>query len=710
MNFFLIKAPRNNEYTYEKSQAVFAGLASKKTKTRLLPTYKTASAYYSFNIISVNQRIYFVVGALDKNVDHLKNQILGQFPKSDFIKLESLQSLGKIAYETLCIANLSLSGGNLAPLKTITEFQDVDPTVSILSAMSRSNDPKAVFWMQLIITPDNKLVKRANAKIAQLTANEITSLSNQNEIKEIEEKIKHTGFKVYARLAAKSTIDLQMFFNSFNVFSQPSGNRFLLKKPRFYQKTLVTPFVQHKPSGKHINLNALELSTLWHIPAGNINIPNISWGKRLQLDSPENLPVATENMTKKEKAEITFIGKTVYKNRDNTFGIKNSDRLRHVYLVGKTGTGKSWFIDNMAIEDIRKGNGVAVLDPHGDAIDNILDYIPKNRINDVCYFNPSDTEYTYPLNILELTNAHQRDIMVSGIIGIFYKLYAYSWGPRMEHILRNVLFTLTYAENATLPDILKILHNKKYRNKVLEKIDDPIIHQFWKNEYEAMSERFLNEAISPILNKVGQFVTSPNMRRILEQPRSKVKIEELMDNKKIFLADLSQGKIGEDNATLLGSMIITKIQIAAMNRAFQKEADRIPFYMYVDEFQNFATGSFTKILSEARKYKLGLTLANQYITQIDPDVMNAILGNVGTLMCFNVGAQDSDILYKEFGSKVEQEDLTSLDQYQMIGRVMIDKVTSPAFTFTALPLPKNKSGHRNKIIEQSRKRYGVKIR
>ena len=413
-------------------------------------------------------------------------------------------------------------------------------------------------------------------------------------------------------------------------------------------------------------------------------------------------------MSKQEKSEITFIGKTVYKNQERIFGIKHKDRMRHVYIVGKSGSGKSWLLDNMAIEDIRKGNGVAVLDPHGDAIDTILDYIPKNRINDVCLFDPSDREYAYTLNILELENEYQRDIMVSGIIGIFHKLYAHSWGPRLEHILRNVLFTLTYAPDATLPDIMKILHNKKYRNKVLERIDDPMIHQFWKKEYDQMSEKFLNEAISPILNKVGQFVTSPIMRRILDKPKSKVKIEEIMNTKKILLCDLSQGKIGEDNATLLGSMIITKIQIAAMNRAFLKEDDRVPFYLYVDEFQNFATGSFTKILSEARKYKLSLTMANQYITQIDPDVMNAILGNVGSLMSFNVGAYDADILYKEFGSNLEAEDLTTLDQYQLIGRIMIDKVMSQAFTYNSLPLPKNKSLHREKIREQSRKRYGVK--
>jgi hypothetical protein len=236
-----------------------------------------------------------------------------------------------------------------------------------------------------------------------------------------------------------------------------------------------------------------------------------------------------------------------------------------------------------------------------------------------------------------------------------------------------------------------------------------MLKMFWSKEYEGMSDKFANEAVAPILNKVGQFVTSPLIRKIIQYPKSKVKIDEIMNNKKIFLCDLSQGKIGEDNATLLGSMIITKIQIAAMNRAFMPEEERVPFYLYVDEFQNFATASFAKILSEARKYRLGLTLANQYITQIDEDVMGAILGNAGSLTCFNVGAKDSEILYKEFGSTMTPDDLTTMDRHQMIMRMMIDNVTCPAFTFYSLALPKNVSGHKEKIIEASRRKYGLKL-
>jgi len=711
MKFLLVKVPHNNEYTYEQGLALISSLVSRSPNRNIFSFSKSNTTIYSFNIISVSQNIYFIIGTKETELIHLKNQLLAQYGKADVIDLDSFEQIGNVNFANIQFAELNLSKSGNLPIKTMTGFQDVDPLGSVLSSMSRSPDPNALFWIQIILTPaNNNWQKRASSRINAINASEIKSQRMQTESTLIQEKIKYYGFNANIRLISDTYANINYMSGAFSIFSEPSGNSLSIKNPNIFSKTkLQTAIATHSSYGTSNLLNSLEIATLWHLPSGSLNIPNIKWGKRLQLDPPEDLPIARENSTDEEKKDITFIGKVNYKNRDHIFGIKSKDRLRHVYIVGKTGTGKSWFIDNMAIEDIRKGNGVAVLDPHGDAIDNIMEYIPKNRINDVCYFNPADPEYAYPLNILEVKNENQKELVVSGIIAIFYKLYSESWGPRLEHILRNVLFTLVEAEDATLPDVMKILHDKKYRDSVLQNVDDPQLHQFWKKEYEAMSEKFMSEAISPILNKVGQFVTSPLIRRIIAHKKSKVIISDLMNNKKIFLADLSQGKIGEDNATLLGSMLITQIQVAAMNRAFQKEEDRIPFYLYVDEFQNFATSSFTKILSEARKYKLGLTLANQYITQIDENVMGAILGNVGTIACFNVGARDSEILYKEFGTSIDAEDLTSLDSYQMIIKMMISSVTTNAFTYYSLPLPKNKSGHREKIIGHSRKTYGIKI-
>ena len=711
MKFLLIKVPHNNEYTYEQGLALISSLVSKSQGIKIPFISKQKSPVYSFNIISVKQNIYFVIGTRETELTHLKNQLLAQYGKADIVDLDSFSQIGEIDFSNIQFDELKLTKSANLPIKTMLGFQNVDPLGSVLSTMSRSPDPKALFWIQMILTPANQnWQKKASTRINAINASEIKSQRMQTESTLIQEKIKHYGFNVNMRLISDAQVNIGHMAGAFSLFSETNGNSLTTKSPNIFNKSkLLDAIKTHSEYGIKNLLNSLEIATLWHMPAGGLNIPNIKWGKRLQLDPPEDLPIATESSTDEEKKDITFIGKVNFKNRDHIFGIKGKDRLRHVYIVGKTGTGKSWFIDNMAIEDIRKGNGVAVLDPHGDAIDSIMEFIPKNRINDVCYFNPADPEYAYPLNILEVKNNNQKELVVSGIIAIFYKLYSESWGPRLEHILRNVLFTLVQSDDATLPDVMKILHEKKYRDKILSSVDDPQLHQFWKKEYEAMSEKFMSEAISPILNKVGQFVTSPLIRRIIAHKKSKVIISELMDNKKIFLADLSQGKIGEDNATLLGSMLITQIQVAAMNRAFQAESDRVPFYLYVDEFQNFATSSFTKILSEARKYKLGLTLANQYITQIDENVMGAILGNVGTIACFNVGARDSEILYKEFGSSVEADDLTTLDSYQMIIRMMISSVTTGAFTYYSLPLPKNKSGHKEKIIEHSRRTYGIKF-
>jgi len=422
----------------------------------------------------------------------------------------------------------------------------------------------------------------------------------------------------------------------------------------------------------------------------------------MRLEAPETLPVAT-NLTKEEKQQITFIGKTEFKNRETIFGIKRKDRDRHIYIIGKTGTGKSWLLANMIIEDIRKGEGVAVIDPHGDLVQILLDYIPKNRINDVCFFNPSDPEYAYPLNPLEVTNLSHRELVSSGIVSIFHKLYAHSWGPRMEHILRNTLLTLTSVPGTTLADVIGILTERRFREKILSQIDDKNTIRFWKNEFEPMSERLRVEAVSPILNKVGQYVSSPLIRKNIIWPRSKVKIEEIMNQGKILLCDLSSGKIGEDNSALLGAMVVTQIQQAAMNRVFIPEKERKPFYLFVDEFQNFATKSFVKILSEARKYKLSLTVANQYMTQLDKD------SNVGTLISFVVGAQDGYILDKEFGKDLTQDDLVSLGKYQILLKLSISNETSTPFYATTLPLPACINKNKPKIIKNSRERFGKKI-
>jgi hypothetical protein len=457
-------------------------------------------------------------------------------------------------------------------------------------------------------------------------------------------------------------------------------------------------------SSQHFSL--LELATLFHLPNQTLaGIMNIAWGKKLMGEPPEDLPIVTADMTPEAKREINVFARALYKNKPTVYGLSRKDRRRHMYVIGKTGTGKSTLLANMAINDLKNNEGLCVIDPHGDLIDILLNYIPSHRINDTIYFDPSDTERTVKLNLFEGNNVVHRELIASGIVSVFKKLYAYSWGPRLEYILRNALLTLLKSETARMSDIVDMLTDANFRSKIVEKLDDPILKNFWVNEFDPMQEKQRNEAIAPILNKVGQFVSSPLVRDVVNARKSSFSIEEAMDQGKIILVNLSQGKLGEDNATLLGAMLITKIQLAAMARVNTPEEQRRDFYLYVDEFQNFATESFSKILSEARKYRLNLILANQYIAQIPEDVQKAIFGNCGSILSFVLGAEDSNVFSKEFGSQFTPDDLVSLNRHQIISKLSIDNQICDPFPAETLPLAKSSNMNKDKVVKASSERY-----
>jgi len=709
MKYLSVRVPKSNEFTYEQAFAFFSSLAMTGTQKSFFDYFKKSdSKSFSFNILSVKQRISFIIVATDEDAPSLSNLIQAQYPSAE------VQETPPFQFKTNYIYELVPSKSSFFPLKTIDGFRDVDPMASLLSSISRTQDPNAVFWLQIIVKPTSSSWQQQALgmmdSLSRVEKGSFQSQSNRNQVTQIQEKIKHPGFKVSMRILSNTRVNLNLFYSSFSILTGASGNALMAKEPGFLSREKVLKKANTHAAGKDsMILNAMELATLWHLPNKYTNIPNIVWGKKLSLEAPHNLPVVEPNMTPEQKSELTLFGKTFFKNTDQIFGIKRADRLKHIYIVGKTGTGKSTLLENMIVDDIRKGYGVAFMDPHGESAKKILEYIPKNRINDVCYFNPADPDFSFPLNILELPNASQRELMVSGIISIFHKLYGNSWGPRLEYILRNVLFTLSNVEGTTLADVLTILLDKGYRSKVVGQLKDPVLVQFWTKEFERMDPKLQTEAISPILNKVGQFVTSPLIRKIINNKHSKVKIDKIMNNGKILICNLSQGLIGEDNSTLLGSMIITLIQIHTLNRAAIRAEERLPFYLYVDEFQNFATPSFIKILSEARKYGLALTIANQYMDQIDPTIINAILGNVGTLLTLAVGNKDSYTLSKEFGQTLLPEDLTSLERFQMVMRLSIDLETSAPFPAYSLPPPKNVSGHYDKIIEASRRNFGKPV-
>ncbi|MCK5459907.1 type IV secretion system DNA-binding domain-containing protein [Candidatus Parcubacteria bacterium] len=408
-----------------------------------------------------------------------------------------------------------------------------------------------------------------------------------------------------------------------------------------------------------------------------------------------------------EGDDITFFAETNFRNRREKFGIKTDDRRRHMYLIGKTGMGKTTMLENMVYQDIIAGHGVALVDPHGDLVEKILDFIPKSRINDVVYFNPGDIHNPIAFNVLESLNPDTRHIAASGLIGIFKKLWADSWGPRLEYLLRNAILALMDSKDTTILGIMRMLANKEFRKKVVSKIQDPIVRSFWVDEYSKYTGSFQVEAINPIQNKVGQFSSTPLIRNIIGQVKSSINIRDIMDNKKILLMNLSKGRIGEDASALLGAMMITKIQLAAMERVNVPEEERKDFYLYVDEFQNFATESFASILSEARKYRLNLIVANQYIEQLDEKVIPAIFGNVGTIISFRIGPIDAETIVKEFTPTVEEDNLVNLNKFDVYLKLMINGVASEAFSATGLPPLAKHEGNTEKIIKISREKHSV---
>jgi CxxC-x17-CxxC domain-containing protein len=404
---------------------------------------------------------------------------------------------------------------------------------------------------------------------------------------------------------------------------------------------------------------------------------------------------------------IVIFGETDFRDQKRRFGIKKSDRRRHIYVIGKTGTGKTTLLENMAIQDIRTGRGVGIVDPHGEFAEKMIDFVPSHRINDVIYFNPADLDFPIAFNVMEKVDIEHRHLVASGLVGVFKKIWAESWGPRLEYVLRNAVLALLEYPGSTLLGIMRLLVDKEYRQKVVDKVKDPVVKSFWVDEFSKYRGNFEVEAISPIQNKVGQFLTNPLIRNIVGQTKSTIDMREIMDQGKILIMNLSKGLIGEDASNLLGAMMITKLQLAAMSRVGIPEEERKDFYLYVDEFQNFATESFANILSEARKYRLNLILAHQYIAQVPEVVRDAVFGNVGTTVSFRVGAADAEFLEKEFTPEFSVDDLVNLGFAQIYLKLMIDGFACRPFSAVTLPpVLKDEKSSREKIIRVSRERYG----
>lgn len=698
-----VKLPRLQEITPEAAKTFLSALTSISTVSSFQKLFGTKPQALSLELVTINQQILFTITAAEDLIQFIQTQLQSNYPLVIMQKInDPLQGI------KLYVKNLKLKNGSYYPIATYDKFSDIDPMASVLSVLSKA-ESNEVSMLQIALESTSSSWQKSGANYADYgTKKEDGTYSPRSDKTIIVEKISYPGFKVSIRVASTENKILNELSSSLGVFTRSDGNSITTKKIGLFGKSnVVSNLLERKVTGNDI-LNIAEIATLWHLPSDKIKTATIAWGTSILSEPPENLPNAI-TATDDDKQHINFFGKTIFKNRDTIFGIKDVDRRRHIWAIGKTGTGKSTMLENMAIDDMKKDRGICYIDPHGDACEVLLDYVPKRRINDVIYFNPADSEYPMTINPLEVRNKEEAELVVSGLMAIFTKVWANVWSARMEYILRNAFLTLAEIPGSTLADVLALISNQPYRAKIVEKLQDKALVNFWRDEFDKMPPNLQKEAIAPIQNKVGQFVTSPMIRRVIGGSKSTIALDDAMNDGRIILANLSQGRLGEDNSALLGAMLITKLQLVAMRRVNIEESLRRDFFMYVDEFQNFATTSFIKILSEARKYRLSVMLANQYMAQIPEEVQNAILGNAGTVTCFALGASDSEILHKEFAEVFSQNDLVNLSKYQIAMKMMIDGQTSRPFVAHTLPLPISKNQNRQKVIDISRQRWATKV-
>lgn len=734
-----ILVPRENEKASLAAEQMFASLHG------ILEDYKKCPDVASFEIVSTEEDgIRFYVVAPEHLSRFIEGQIYAQYPNADIKYVQDYARNDVTSEETfVTTGEIEMEKDYIFPIKTFRSFE-VDPLAAITGAMSElSRGEKA--WMQVIVRPvsnywqdrskkyisaikegkdpngtnilgflvgllkgvGKSLMENSESKVQK----EVIKLvpGQEEELSEIENKMLKVGFEFKIRVVTKADTQLRSeqmlrdIIASFKQFTTAHLNNFIHALPDKTGKEIYDDYIKrYIPKEEPDILNIEELASLYHLPNISVETPNIAWSRAKKLEPPMNIPKSTGD-------SVTVFGETDYRDIKVEFGLKKKDRQRHFYLLGKTGTGKSTLFKNMFISDVLSGEGVCFVDPHGDTVEELLDYIPPNRIDDVVYFNPTDVNNPVGFNMLELKDKSQRDLIADGVVEVFKKQFGDSWGPRLQYILTNTIATALEAQGTTLLAIIRLLVDSNYRKFILKQVDDPILYKFWVEEFSQMSQnnRLLTESVSPIQNKVGRFISSAVIRNIIGQVKSTIDLRDIMDNRKILLVNLAQGKLGEETASLLGGMIITRLQATAMERVDMLAEDRKDFFLYVDEFQNFATESFAKILSEARKYKLNLTMTNQYIDQLPLTVRQAIFGNVGTIGSFVVSPADASILEKEFAPVVSSDDLVSLDAWAFYVKLCIDGMTSVPFSAKSLPVRYQKFGLRSDIVEKSRQKYGT---
>ncbi len=735
----LLEIPRTNDKKELAAEQMFASLHGILRSKKELRMEGRLQEHISFEIAAIGKRLKFYVWVPKHLQNFVEGQIYAQYPTVQIYEVKDDYSARDIKQEVVHTTELKLKENEVLPINSFQNFE-VDPLAAITATLSKLEQDDEELWIQILARPiDDAWHKKSSSFISRVKGGGATAMggtgflsyigqlfaalwkppedTSSTKVKEIserdksritavEEKSRKLGYKVKIRIAylgpdkATARLRMQAMVGTFKQFNTTNLNGFVQTSSSYNRDKLAEYSSRFFLSGGNI-LNIEELASVYHLPHTNVETPNIVWATAKTAEPPPNLPAVGTL----PDAEISPFGTTNFRGSNIQFGARRSDRGRHIYIIGQTGVGKSGLLELLTLSDVFNNEGLVVVDPHGDYATNVLKFIPPHRVGDVVYFNPADRDFPVGFNPLEISDPTLKNHVSSELVGVLKRMFD-SWGPRLAYILRYTILALLDYPNSTMLDITRMLTEKNFRAEVVSNVEDPVVRNFWVNEFGSWNEKFMTEAVAPVLNKVGAFTANPLVRNIIGQPKSKFNIRKIMDEGKILVVNLSRGLVGEDNAAILGAMMITKIQLAAMSRADIADiSDRRPFYLYVDEFQNFATDSFSVILSEARKYGLNLTIANQFISQMAPEVKDAVFGNVGSVISFRVGADDASMLQKYFEPQFDSQDLIQLHNRNFLAALTIGGEKTPSFSATTLNIPAPQQDLSSEIIENSRKLY-----
>ncbi|MFH0818611.1 MAG: hypothetical protein V1898_01320 [Patescibacteria group bacterium] len=628
----------------------------------------------SCEIIIIKNKINFYITTPETLAEPITNVVFGLFPEIEIDKMNNFLNIEK-APDRAIGYGMKLLQDEMYAIRTFQQSAPHDPLSSFLNILATVPATDALFY-QIVFEPAHD---EMNTENSGLFYGETKRSSEAVDQPKVNASMRFIYLFPQGR-KDKALIKIEEIKKTFDVYSTEK-NKIVFKEAQNIQ-TFIKDFFDRKLN-RDVVLTREELTSLFHIPDPALRMPAIDWILSKRAQPPFNLPTPYNS----EPGEASYFATTNFRGSNILFGIKREDRRRHLYIIGKSGVGKSKLLEGLILDDIRDGKGVCVMDPHGDLIQNIIKFIPEERVKDTIYFNVPELDWPVAFNPLEGISLDMKQQMTQGFIEVFKKFFGADWSPKIEHVFRFTVLALLDCEKSTVVGMMKMLTNRKYRQTIIPQIQDSVVKHFWANEFSSWSEKFDNEAILPLVNKLGQFLSNNIIRNIVAQPENTIDFNDVLNNEKVLLIEMSKGKLGEENSNLLGAMLITKIYQTAMERAKIPEAERKEFYLYIDEFQNFATETFENILSESRKYKLNLTLSHQYLAQVPAAIKGTVFGNVGSMISFRVGADDGTYLSNEYHPIFAVDDFINLGVREILVKMSVEGATTPPFSARTKDVP-----------------------